>query len=313
MYLIRTTREASTSYQRLWQWGCAVVAARWSVLAGAAFLLTGCGLAVPEIQENPYAPGHAVLMVQAIVNSVHCEMGNALKDLRKFDLEMAKKHHQKPITDFLLRWGAELTLTLTIDEKSSLGPNATWAPPSPASALFSLGAGLGAAADATRTEKMSFYYLVPTLLKLPYCTTGVQMGDDNSLLVRSDLKLREWLQDYLSIIGTQVGQAPVTADGALKDTVLSHDIKFEITTSGNITPSWILTRAVVNASGPFFSTSRDRTHDLTITMGPGDSTGFLGRAAADASASIQIGNAVASSIQSLVVRPTALAPLLAPF
>jgi hypothetical protein len=95
---------------------------------------------------------------------------------------------------------------------------------------------------------------------------------------------------------------------ALKDTVLSHDIKFEITTSGNVTPSWTLTRVTVNPSGPFFSTSRDRTHDLTITLGPGDKTGFLGRAAADASVSIQIGNAVASSIQSLAVRPTILSP-----
>jgi hypothetical protein len=283
-------------------------ASRWTVLASASFLLSGCGLFVPEIQENPFAPGHAVLMVQAIANSVHCEMGNALKDVLIADLETAKKYHQKPITEFLLRWGTEMTLTLTIDEKSSLGPNLTWMPPSPASAIFTLGAGLGGAADATRTEKMSFYYLVPDLLKLPYCATGVQMGDENSLLVRSDLKLKEWLQDYLSIIGTQVGQAPVTSSGALKDTVLSHDIKFDITTSGNITPSWKLTRVTANPTGPLFSTSRDRTHDLTITMGPGDKTGFLGRAASDASAAIQIGNAVASSIQSIVAKPTVSLP-----
>jgi hypothetical protein len=186
-------------------------------------------------------------------------------------------------------------------------------PPSPASALFTLGAGLGGAADATRTEKMSFYYLVPTLLKEPYCAPGVQQGDENSLLVRSDLKLKEWLQDYLSTIGTKEGQAPVTADGALKDTVLSHDIAFDITTSGNITPSWTLTRVTVNPNGPFFSTSRDRTHDLTITLGPGDPTGFTGTAAPAASQAIQIGNAVASSIRSVVARPTALTPLPFPF
>ena len=271
-------------------------------------VLSGCGLSVPEIQENPFAPGNGILMVQAIVQSVHCEMGNALKNVRNHDLETAKKYHQKPVTDFLLHWGTEMTLTLTIDEKSSLGPTVTWMPPSPASAVFTLGAGLGAAADATRTEKMSFYYLVPSLLNLPYCKTGVQMGDENSLLVRSDLKLEEWLADYLSIIGTQVGQAPVTNTGALKDTVLSHDIKFDITTSGNITPSWKLTRVTANPTGPLFATSRDRAHDLTITMGPGDKTGFIGNAAPTASAANQIGNAVASSIQSLVIKPTVSSP-----
>lgn len=201
-----------------------------------------------------------------------------------------------------------MTLTLTIDEKSSLGPTVTWMPPSPVSAVFTLGGGLGAAADATRTDKMSFYYLVPTLLNEPYCQTGVAQGDDTSLLVRSDLKLREWLQDYISAIGTREGMAPVTTNGALKDTVLSHDIKFDITTSGNITPSWKLTRVTANPTGPLFSTSRDRTHDLTITMGPGDKTGFTGTAAPTASAAIQIGNAVAASIQSVVIKPTVSSP-----
>jgi hypothetical protein len=283
-------------------------ASRWIVPVSASFLLSSCGLFVPEIQENPFAPGHAVLMVQAIVQSVHCEMGNALKDVRNYDLETARKHHQKPITDFLLRWGTEMTLTLTIDEKSSLAPNLTWMPPSPANAVFTLGAGLGGSADATRTEKMSFYYLVPTLLNEPYCATGVQQGDDNSLLVRSDLKLKEWLQDYLGAIGTKEGQAPVAANGALKDTVLSHDIKFDITTSGNITPSWKLIRANINPTGSFFSTSRDRTHDLAITLGPGSPTGFIGNAAPTASAANQIGNAVASSIQSIVTKPTLSSP-----
>ena len=281
---------------------------RWGVLVGTSFLLSNCGLFVPEIQENPFADGHAVLMVQSIVQSVHCEMGNALKDVRNSDLEIARKYHQKPNTDFLLRWGTEMTLTLTIDEKSSLNPTLTWLPPSAASAVFTLGAGLGGAADASRTDKMSFYYLVPTLLNEPYCDTGVLQGNDYSLLVRSDLKLKEWLQDYLSAIGTSVGKPPVAASGALKDTVLSHDIKFDITTSGNITPSWKLTRATVNPTGTFFSTSRDRTHDLMITMGPGNQTGFTGTAAPAARQAGQIGNAVATSIQSIVAKPTVALP-----
>src|SRR5262245_51085603 len=78
------------------------------------------------------------------------EMGKALKDVRNSDLKIARETHQKPVTDFLLRWGTEMTLTLTIDEKSSVAPNLTWLPPSAASSVFSLGGGLGGSADATR-------------------------------------------------------------------------------------------------------------------------------------------------------------------
>jgi hypothetical protein len=275
-------------------------AMRWIVPLGTALLLNGCGLSVPEIQENPFAPGDGQLMVQAIVQSVRCEMIHALKDVWINDHENAKKYHQHPVTDFLLNWGTEMTLTLTIEEKSSFGPTVLWSPPSPVSALFSLNAGLGANADATRTDKLSFYYLVQTLLSQPYCATGVQQGNQGSLLVQSDLKLEEWLVDYLGTIGTQEGQPPIKSSGALKDTVLSHDIKFDITTSGTATPSWKLKRVTYNPSGTFFSTSRDRTHDLIITMGPGDQTGFTGNAAPAADAALQIGNAVSTGLKNLV-------------
>jgi hypothetical protein len=278
-------------------------AMRWFVPVSASFLLSGCGLFIPEIQENHFAPGDGQLMVQAIVQSVRCEMIDALKDVWKADHENAKKYHQKPVTEFLTTWGAQMTLTLTIDEKSSLAPTVSWMPPSPASAVFTLGGGVGAAADATRTDKLSFYYLIPTLLSQPYCTTGVQQGNENSLLVQSNLKLEEWIVDYLGTLGTREGQAPTLNTGALKDTVLSHDIKFDITTSGNVTPSWKLKRVTYNPTGTFFSTSRDRTHDLIITMGPGDKTGFTGYAAITADSALQIGEAVAQSLKGTLVTP----------
>jgi hypothetical protein len=276
---------------------------RWVVPISASLLVGGCGLYVPEIQENPFSPGDGQLMVQAIVQSVRCEMIDALKDVWKADHDNAKKYKQRPVSIFLLQWGAQMTLTLTLDEKSSVAPTVNWMPPSPASAVFALGAGVGAAADATRTDKLSFYYLIPTLLSQPYCTRGIQQGNENSLLVRSDLKLEEWLADYIGTIGTQEGQAPTLNTGALKDTVLSHDIKFDITTTGNATPSWKLTRVTYDPTGTFFSTSRDRTHDLIITMGPGDKTGFTGSAAPTADAALQIGNAVAQSLKGNVILP----------
>lgn len=273
-------------------------AIRW-IVPCASLVLAGCGLRVPEIQENPFSPGDGQLMVQSIVQSVHCEVINALKHVVEKDIEFSKKYHQRRVTEFLYKWGVQLSLTLTIDEKSSLSPNSVWLPHSPPTSIFTLATGASVSSDATRTDKMSFYYTVPTLLKQTYCTTGVRQGNEGSPLVRSDLKLEEWLADYLSPLGTQEGQAPTGAGGILKTNVLSHDVKFDLVTSGGVTPAWKLTTATVNQSGTLFSTSRDRTHDLIITLGPGDKTGFTTDAPRNADAAQQIGNAVSTNLKLL--------------
>jgi hypothetical protein len=267
-------------------------AIRWFVLLIGCILLAGCGLSVPEIQENRARPIDGVLMVQAIIQSVRCQMIDAFKEIDKEDRARTVR-----VAQFLDHWGVEMTLTLTLEEKSTLAPNLIWMPPSPASAVFTLGAGGGGTADATRTDKMSFYYLIPALRQEQPCTSGVQQGNETSLLVENDLKLNEWLRAYLSTIGTQQGTAPTTADGVLKDTVLTHDIKFDITSTGNITPAWKLTRVSINPSGTFFSTSRDRTHDMSIVLGPGDKTGFTGSASFIASQSQQIAHAITTGVK----------------
>jgi hypothetical protein len=270
------------------------------VLASTAFFVAGCGLVVPEIQENRFSPVDGQLMVQAIIQSVHCEAIKALKHVREDDLVNARRDNRRPVTDFLVGWGVQLTLTLTIDEKSTLNPTSVWTPVSPLTSVFTLSGAGTLSSDATRTDKMSFYYKVSDLLKRGYCATGVQQGNESSLLVQSDLKLEEWLADYLMPLGTSEGQAPTSKGGILKSTVLSHEVKFEVLSSGSLTPAWKLTRATVNQTSSLFTTSRDRTHDLIFTLGPGDSTGFTGLAAVNADNALQIGNAVSSGLRPLV-------------
>ena len=62
---------------------------------------------------------------------------------------------------------------------------------------------------------------------------------------------------------------------------------------GGINPAWILTEATVNQGGTFLQATRDRTHSLLITMGPGNNAGLTG-AARDAHLASSIGNAVAN-------------------
>jgi hypothetical protein len=285
-------------------------AMRWAVPMSVALLLAGCGLSVPEIQENPKSPRDGQLLVHAIVSSVHCEVIDALHWANDnapppalmpavmpgpppaLRLKPKKKINQKIFPG----WGVQVSLTLTMEEKTAFSPSVVYLPHSPITSVFTLGGGLTASADATRTDKMSFYYKVADLLAENTCERGIQEGTDKSLLVQSDLKLTQWLQDYLTPVTLREGQEPTLKTGILKSNVLSHDVKFEVLSSGNITPAWKLSSATVDQTGTLFSTSRDRTHDLLITMGPGDDAGLLG-AALTADTSQQISNGISTGLR----------------
>src|SRR6266576_975022 len=103
--------------------------------------LSACGTYVPNIQE--FGPSHVgQLLVQHIVHSVHCEVTNAIIEAVGRPGAPGSQN-----AEFMSDWGVQMTLTLTVDEKSSLSPNVVWTP----SAFFSLGGGLSGAAGATRT------------------------------------------------------------------------------------------------------------------------------------------------------------------
>jgi hypothetical protein len=71
------------------------------------------------------------------------------------------------------------------------------------------------------------------------------------------------------ILSFQAAAATVNST-ASNSSVISHEVKFEIISSGNITPTWKLVRvsANTNAASGFFAASRDRTNDLLITLAP---------------------------------------------
>lgn len=132
--------------------------------------------------------------------------------------------------------------------------------------------------------------------------------------MQSDLGLAEWLQDNVTEADTgRIQYALDYSDGPLKANVLSHEIKFQVTTSGNVTPGWKLKIWQVNQNGTLLSASRDRINDLTITLGPTvptpttkinaqgqpvTTTAYVPSAqAADAALASQIGLAVANAIK----------------
>jgi hypothetical protein len=166
----------------------------------------------------------------------------------------------KRLTQWMDTWGVQIALNLAIGEKSSLNPGVTFNTPiTPANVVFpgikspismsqSYNFGIGAtlSSEATRIDKVGAYYTVQEFLtdKLNCDPANPLQG---SLLLESDLKTREWLATLALIHDT--GEA----GGPFKSNVISHEVKFEIISTGNITPSWKLVRISANEGVPFFS------------------------------------------------------------
>src|SRR5688500_4930328 len=82
----------------------------------AVVLLGGCGTYVPNIAEGS-GKGLDILLENAIIQSIHCELRNAVVATLAED-----KLSEKPFADFLYDWAVQATLTLTIEEKSTVAP-----------------------------------------------------------------------------------------------------------------------------------------------------------------------------------------------
>jgi hypothetical protein len=123
------------------------------------------------------------------------------------------------------------------------------------------------------------------------------------MLMQSDLKLSEWLSSAL--IGDDTNTVSYVSFTPKDTDVLTHKVRFDVVTGGELTPTWKLIRATVNPSGTFLSAHRDRSHQLTLTIGPtevatvGPAKGkrIPTRAAADSALASEIGVAVANSVR----------------
>jgi hypothetical protein len=270
-------------------------ASRGIVSTTVSLILFGCGTYVPDTQEFPGNKLDQQKLVQAIVKSVHCEVKNAITDLYFKSLSYPD---MRPFVQKIYNWGLQLTLSLKTEEKTAINPIAVWTPPGTLAQTFTLGASAIGSADAIRTEKLYFYYKVPELIGHP-CPAGQQpRAPVTSLLIQSDLKFADWLYDQLPSVATDEYSLPTSDAGPLKQNVFYYEVSFEVVSAGGITPAWKLVQSNFNQTGTLFAATRDRTHDLSITMGPGDSNGLKGQALNTQLAS-DIGIAVSNSVKSL--------------
>jgi hypothetical protein len=241
-----------------------------------------------------------------IVNNVKCELRHAVVETRR---RLATVHSSHPGNDigWLEEQGATVTLKLSVDEKTALNPGMTYAdtPPIP----FTLGLGSSNSVGATRTEIVAFTYSFYDLLHERGIDLTVPCEHEDGVFIQSDLKIKDFIL-------TKVFLAKVPGSVVINDvrgkraaavanpfSTFSYQATFVAAYGVNGTPSWKFTRIAVNPSGSFFSTSQQRTQDLTITVGK-TARATAKRPATPSAEAIAlhnaalIGQAVATAIQS---------------
>ncbi|NEU96925.1 hypothetical protein [Bradyrhizobium uaiense] len=310
-------------------------------ISGLALQQTGCGTVVPKIPEawdlvaDTDATQH---MEMQIKRAIFCELRDAVRIARNrvqyktyYHGKLVSTAADQPIPD---SWGVQQTLTFTVDEQSKVTPSATYTWPlnTAASQTFALTAGGQLSSDATRTDKFSTFYTIAEIANVlsesqvcekPQEQFIGQPSHSSPFTVLSDLGIRDWLpaatetSAYLrSSRSAASGEGPpLGTAGSFASDSFSYDVKFVIVTDGNLTPTWKLLRVTTASSPALFDTSRTRTHELLLTIGPGATTTVKNSKGQVVSKTVGPSNSAASShlaqeIGSAVA--TALRPAIAP-
>jgi hypothetical protein len=247
-----------------------MLAIRAAVISAVATALGGCGLFAPEMQAFWETKDQEKAFENVIVNNVKCEIRNGVYEAMRL-LETNTQYPGNNIS-WLEQQGATVTLKLAVDEKSALNPGVSYSdtPPLP----FSLGVGTANSADATRTEIVAFTYSFHDLLHERGVAKylGKPCDNEDGVLIQSDLKIRDFIVNKVflakvpgSVVIEDVPGAPRKVSDPFS--TFSYQMTFVVAFGVNGTPTWKFKRISVNPSSPLFSTSQQRTQDLTITVG----------------------------------------------
>ena len=290
--------------------------ARRALFGAVSTLLAGCGTYVPDIQEFWGAPSDAKFKVNKISGQVVCELRKAVQKVVTDIPEFVQTPGAPPpppkrdLSWFVNKWAVQVTLNLIIVENSALTPGValnsiyrTGITTFPGAAAvttpqsFSLGLGGTASSTATRNDKLNMFFTVKELL---YGTPSIEKScipppTNADLFMQSDLKLYDWLSAALLPYAVDIINF---ANNSTVQNAITHDIKFEIVSSGNVNPQWKLVRVTSNTSPNLLAAGRDRTQELIITFGP-TQKGMLAPAAENSHLATETGSAVSQAIQSL--------------
>jgi hypothetical protein len=267
-------------------------------------LLSSCGTYVPGLHEFWGTEDDAGSKVLNVAAQVRCELRKGIYQLITDDLRIARQFNQPRRTKFLESWGAQVTLTLSAVEKSGLTPGVSLIKPLNDVEALSTGLGAELSSEATRTGVVHFFFTVRELMlqKGNFGTDCIPSKPAQGFMViESDLKLKEWLYAAIAPGFTSTVRFPNSKDGPFGQDVISHEVKFEIVTSGSVTPVWKLVRVAANDGGTLFAARRSRSQNLLVTLGPAETTpsgrAVLARPAENLHQAQQIGQAVGRAVR----------------
>jgi hypothetical protein len=307
-------------------------------IAAASSILSGCGTYTPDFQEFWGTSDDNDKKIELIVRQVECELRRAVRLIESRD----KKTHDNLKTprqlDWLEKWGVDTAYLFTIEEKSIINPGVssniplasavtafpgeagtnTYPPPKTFTPItvttpqnFSLGIGGQFSSDAYRQDKIHIPYAIsdlvgpedellsPVEIEKSQCVTGENANA--SLFLQSDLKIYEWLDGVANLHRRE--QADFTKkDAFATQGAISHEVKFEIVSGANITPTWKLVRVSANQTAPFFNATRDRTQDLIITIGPTDN-GQLKITGQQSAFAAELASSIANAVKGTSINP----------
>lgn len=205
-----------------------------------------------------------------IVGNIRCEIANGL-----YRASLVRHENKNNVGYLTTLWGTQVTLKLTWDEMSGVAPSLSFIHPRGNMQSVSIGPGGSATAHATRLETVTFLFENADLVKgvndyldnpenkerlLPDCTSR-----ETGTMIESDLKIAEFIIDKATIASTGIASTEEASKPPF--TTFQEDLTFVGAFSGNLTPTWKLTRFASNTSGSLLSASRTTTGDVLITLG----------------------------------------------
>jgi hypothetical protein len=262
------------------------------LLSAVALWLSACGFMTPNYEEFWGNGKDTNKQLALIVENAKCELARATRLVMAENKEALKVNGD--LVGFLNTWAADVLFQFTIDEKTTFAPGISYTPPlssvtdhfangtvttTTRSESFNLGGQFSS--EGYRQDKLHSFYklsdLVGPIDKLPLPKEiqdqpCVQKNESGTLLLVNDLKFYEWLNFVATV--QILNEGDFRAKNAfVSNGVIVHDVKFDIMSAGNFTPTIKLFRISANTgASSLFNTSRDRTQEIIITLGPVSST-----------------------------------------
>ena len=231
-----------------------------------AACLEGCGTYAPSMELSG-DPNATAFLVNRVVNTVKCELREAVLKSVKFDLDnAAQQPDHKLHLDWLSNWGADVTLTLIVGEKSNIAPSIQYTNPLTAATAFIASGGFNVDSEATLTKKINFFLSFKKFITefVKGSSHPLECAEPSGFQIEGDLKFEEMIRDV-----TLPLFLPDNVDPRPPST-FSEEEQFIFAFGGNATPTWKLVNTQVNAGGNFLTASRSRTNDVVVTLGPSD-------------------------------------------